>query len=958
MGSSGDRQRIAAAKFLLASGALALLAATGYAQEATPIFVELNSPEPTAVARYQAASAGQPFDADLHRASVRLAQDNFLSDLTAAGIAYTLTNTSVLVGGSTVAVPDRYTELINAVRLEVAGLDVARIRAHPNVRQITVDVPLRLILNNSVPYIRANGPNSARSLGLRGSGQINADGSSTGQVIAVLDSGIDHTNPMFDARFDDAQFEQRSGDLRPVRLQGAPFLPGQNHPKVVYRFLFSTAPVEGDDLGHGTNVASTAAGLKARADTILNKGEIVEGVAPGALLMDYKVCPSLNCVGAQILLALDDAARERDLAGFPKPRATVVNMSFGDDDADPNSGGNPNSAFARAAGNLQFLGVFPEASAGNSGPGENTIGSPAAGRLVVATAATTDPGNSPNSIDVLETDRITVKAGTPKILAFFAPESNGGKNITSPVVENYVFAGFADTPDQVPDQVKGRICLTERGSTVTVAGQGSGLFALKATNCAAKGAIAVVVFNNRPGQIGAILAPSAIPVFSISREDGLFLRDVLGFDANGISKFPIRINPEDPALFVPDTAGFSSRGPNNDFKVIKPDITAPGVEILMGASKVGALGSPTGFASASGTSFSGPHVSGAAALARDAQGGRPDFSPSMVRAALMNSSTNLRERDNVTPIPDNDDRVFVHETGAGLTEMVRAIGIRALMGTNDQNGTGGPDLASDPNFLPSHSFGQQRLIGTGLPASDPRQRRTITVTLKDVSGAGGSYTLSVVDAGALRGDVTRPLDTPGFSLTLSQTSLSVPPNGSATFDVTVAVDGTSSGLQIAGTDNTGAEATEFLWYVVASRSDGSESLRMPFYLRVARGVAGGGAVGSTAGGGWIARGDNKANFAFNAEATSPPVGRINYDDSQQGVGLKGTVSAISVSGNKASFSGPCTLRDGSACQYTVEVEDNAEPGKGADRFLIRWSSGSSLSEASGLLGGGNIQVSN
>jgi len=38
--------------------------------------------------------------------------------------------------------------------------------------------------------------------------------------------------------------------------------------------------------------------------------------------------------------------------------------------------------------------------------------------------------------------------------------------ISAPIVENYVYAGFADTPDQVPDAVRGRIALASRGSTV------------------------------------------------------------------------------------------------------------------------------------------------------------------------------------------------------------------------------------------------------------------------------------------------------------------------------------------------------------------------------------------------------------------------------------------------------------------------------------------------------------
>ncbi len=955
----------------LVTAALALLVSGSAVQGAevvTPIFVELASPAPTVVARHQAAQAGQAFDEALHRASVRLAQDEFLQSLVLAGIPYTLTETEVVTAAGVTAVPDRYTELINAVRLQVDGWDVGAIRRRPEVRHISVDVGSRLHLDRSVAYIRGNGPDSARTRGVRGSGEVNSDGSASGQVIAVLDTGIDHTNPMFDSQVDDSQFESRSGDLRPVRLQGSPYVEGVNHPKVGYRFLFAQAPVAGDDTGHGTNVASTAAGLKARADSILNNGEIVEGVAPGAVLMDYKVCPSLVCVNAQTLLALEDSAQPTDIAGFPKPVATVVNMSFG------STAGDPNAANGVAAGNLQFAGVLPEASAGNDGPDENTIGSPSAHRLVVSSAATNDPGVFPNGIDVLAANSdvrnnpgpapdpgaLGVQPGTLPILAFFAPDSNAELGFSEPLAQHYVDIGLGDTPDQVPPSVSGRVCLAERGSTASAGGQGSGAFANKAAQCAAQGGIGLVVFNNAPGQIGSVLAPASIPVFTISREDGLVLRDELGFesgDFGALSNFPIRLNPADPTLFVPDTAGFSSRGPNNDFRVIKPDITAPGVTILMGASKIGALGSPTGFTSASGTSFSGPHISGVAALVRDAAV-RPDFTPSQVRAAMMNSATNLRQGDG-TPIPDSDDNNFIHETGAGLTDVVAAFEVGAMLGTNQVDGAGGPDDPAAPDFLPSHSFGERAWIGTELPASDSRQRATITVTAADVGGGKRTYDLAIVDAGALRGNVTRPLSTPGFSVSLSKGSVKVPAGGRGTFDVTVAVDGRSAGgLEIAGNDVNGAPATEFLWYVVATSDQ--ETLRMPFYLRVAPGAPepqppG---AGKITGGGWIPDGAGKASFGFNAfPRNAQHSGQLQYHAHDSGVSLHGQVDEVSVAEFDASFSGTCELDDGTPCTFTVSVEDNGEPGKGADRFSIQVFVGlAPVHQADDLLGGGNIQI--
>jgi hypothetical protein len=168
---------------------------------------------------------------------------------------------------------------------------------------------------------------------------------------------------------------------------------------------------------------------------------------------------------------------------------------------------------------------------------------------------------------------------------------SGTPDVPYPLGQHYVYVGFADTPDQVPDAVRGRIALSVRGSTVDADASGTGLFAHKAAEAAAKGAVALLIFNNVEGELEATAVyASTIPVFGVSKANGEYLRDVLGFQFAGfnaddpatwatISKFPIRINPPAPASFVAKTTGFSSRGPIDDFRFLKPDITAPGLSI-------------------------------------------------------------------------------------------------------------------------------------------------------------------------------------------------------------------------------------------------------------------------------------------------------------------------------------------------------------------------------------------
>ncbi|MBC7927980.1 MAG: S8 family serine peptidase, partial [Bryobacteraceae bacterium] len=454
----------------------------------------------------------------------------------------------------------------------------------------------------------------------------------------------------------------------------------------------------------------------------------------------------------------------------------------------------------------------------------------------------------------------------------------GAPDVTFPLGQHYVYAGFADTPDQIPAEVKGRIALASRGSTVDAGAAGTGLFGNKAAEAAAKGAVALLIFNNVDGELEAATTQAAtIPVYGVSKANGEYLRDALGFqslafDKNNpatwgtISKFPLRINPPSPSTFSAATTGFSSRGPTDNFQYVKPDVTAPGLNIYSATIPVGGVSTgggtmsdPSRFISVSGTSFSGPHVAGAAALVRhallQAQGQAPVpalmlrsgagagtqqtqngvVPQSIVRAALTNTATNLREADGETPVSNTDDRTFIHEIGSGLIHVIGAVDARAAMGTNDANGTAGPDDANNADFLPTHSFGRNQVINTGVAA----QMKSVTVTLQNISGlsGAGTYSLALLDGGALRGDVTRPITgTTGFSLSLSATSVTLggATGNQATFNVNITVDGrpTPMGLALAGTDDTGAQATEFLWWIVATRN--GNVVRMPFYYRAVK----------------------------------------------------------------------------------------------------------------------------
>jgi hypothetical protein len=463
--------------------------------------------------------------------------------------------------------------------------------------------------------------------------------------------------------------------------------------------------------------------------------------------MAYKLCETtFTCVGTASRWSRRSRTRSRppDPLGNPKPVATVVNMSFGGaGDAD-----SPSSVAAQQRG-------APRRGDGRVG-GQRGSGRAHARRArgrprVIAVGACKDPGAFDNELDVLRSpsaalrrrhglDRRTERhrsaqgaAGHPDHRQHHGRRA--GRDLR--LGQHYVYCGLADTPDQVPNAVSGRIALIQRGSQVDLGVTGSGAFANKVAQAAAKGAIAVLVFNNEPGELEATTAAaSTIPAYGLSKANGEYLRDSLGFQSplfdrenpatwGTLSNLPLRINRPDPSTFAPDSTAFSSRGPIANNRYVKPDITAPGENIYSatiaaggGLDRRGTMSDPSRFISASGTSFSGPTVTGGVALLRQALLAARGQSPllaldlrsgfaasqqlaqnaivsvSLVRAALQNTATNLRVSDNETPLANSDPRTFVHEIGSGLMHLVQAVDARAQLGTNDANGPGGPTIRS------------------------------------------------------------------------------------------------------------------------------------------------------------------------------------------------------------------------------------------------------------------------
>lgn len=782
-----------------------VFAAGALAQTATvSVIVEL-SQDPAAVA----ATAGSPMseeEIETYRASLRAAQDQFLDSLRAKSIAFELGGIDVPDStGQTVRVDFRYTLVFNGINLKVPSDAISAIESMPEVKKVHPDEDYDMHLDNSVKYIRAPEVYGAVAE-LTRFDDFREGFEGQGIHVSIIDTGIDWPHEMF------------GGDPTPPRLgvEPATALVGRNE-KVIYYLPLNDIFVE-DGFGHGTHVGSTAAGYlgfaPGRDGLPLTSDDVrVHGVAPQAKLLSYKVCsdvistvsqirPSGGCPTSNTIMALEDSMSPRTVNGFSKPVAHVINLSLG-------GAGTPDSASALACDNAVRLGAVVVASAGNSGPGEGTVGAPSVGRRVISVGANNDPGGgdawSADVLDPSSINRDTTGVVTP---ASSFPTADGQRTnmrlfpmagTPAPpqgsLAQYYVWVNGGEVLANWPVSASGRIAITQSSLPAT--------FAQIANNGFVAGAVAVIFRSatTNPTAIKALIPAANMPAADFDYLKGL----ISATPANGdLSNHPIRMNPFFGTTFVGAMANFSSRGPVAGFGQVKPDLTAPGSTILAAVPPASLLGvlSQSNYGSVSGTSMSAPHVSGVAALVKQAH---PGWTPDMIRTVLINTSTNLRDKEGVPKADPSAERVL--DQGGGLVDVYEAVNAKALMGVTSTD----PKL---PSILGSHSFGEVPAVNSlGIVS------RSVQVQVRDLSGTSGTYALGVAN--------NRSIDLAGVSVTVSPTSVDVPAGGTGTFSVTIAIDG--------NVVTTGAPL-QLQWYVTAARTDGAESLRMPFYLRATQAV--------------------------------------------------------------------------------------------------------------------------
>lgn len=385
-------------------------------------------------------------------------------------------------------------------------------------------------------------------------------------------------------------------------------------------------PGFGDTSGHGSHTASTAAGNRRDAEYRGNTVRI-SGVAPRGNIVAFDICYTNTstgqglCPNVSAVAAIDQALADGVV--------DVFNYSIG-------GGSQPwEEAVSLAFLGATNAGIYVAASAGNSGPGPNTMG-----HLEPWVASTAAAQHGRGTFSTLL--QVTGPSPVPEDLtAVVLNEGVNGVPHTQSLPGPLRVSPGIDSAD---DGCSAFPAATFEDA-IAVVRRGACSFSIKANNATAAGAIAVVIANNAAGAVTPSVPGTSVPVFGALQADGDALRDFHSANPSATALIGY------PATPLPNTAdalaAFSSRGPAGSFNLVKPDVTAPGVQVLAAYAGTTISGFEDLVSAINGTSMASPHQAGAAGLLRQA---RPGWTVPEIKSALMMTATpGVWLEDEVTP---------------------------------------------------------------------------------------------------------------------------------------------------------------------------------------------------------------------------------------------------------------------------------------------------------------------
>lgn len=651
-----------------------------------------------------------------------------------------------------------YGYVFNGFAAELSRAQAASLAQMPGVVAVSKDEFRELVTATTPDFLGLSGPT--------GFWETRANGENV--IIGIVDSGVWPEHPSFSDRVGSNGNASKDGKLAYQQIPGwnGKCVPGEafnaslcNQKLIGARFynagfggnagIDAQLPFEfnspRDHNGHGTHTASTAGGNAnvpvSGAESAYGK---ISGIAPRARIAAYKACWSVpgtagSCSGVDLLAAIDQAVADG---------VDVINYSI--------SGSRTNF---RDPVEIAFLfaadaGVFVAASAGNSGPTTATVAHPSPWITTVA-AGTHDRALVNGSVTLGSGQTFSSSTGTiqgvgPKDLIDAAASGLAGAD---PATLALCFGATDDGVARLdPAKVAGKIVVCERGGNVLVN---------KAQAVLDAGGVGMVLINTPTSANTTPFVSYVIPAVHLTNN---FYADLKAYVTQPGATATINAATIITGQAAPFTATFSSRGPlQASGDLLKPDIIAPGQEILAGVAPPNNGGKL--FDLYSGTSMSSPHVAGIAALLKSLH---PTWSPMAIKSAIMTTAGDVLDGPNTSS-------TVIFRQGAGHVR---------------PNDAANPGLVFDSGyadwlgFLCGTQLPADFCTSSGIPVLEPSNFNSPSIA---ISSLPGSKTVKrrVTNVGGNPATYMASSDMPGFTVSVNPAALTLAAGETKEIEITV-----------------------------------------------------------------------------------------------------------------------------------------------------------------------------
>jgi minor extracellular serine protease Vpr len=672
-------------------------------EEEVSVIVQFSEP-PVALVEGIQTVAGKPFTATMEKSTkqkVATQQLNFEKHLATKGVKAKL--------------GFKYNYTFNGMALKVKASEVDNLLNIEGVTLVEPDIEVRALGEASkdgtiTPAMNTSLPNlDVPAVWAKGFEGQNVK-------VAVLDTGIDYHHPEFEGVY-------RGGYnfINQTTAEGYSRTRAANDPYETSPLDRLNSQPEFDDIGnsfytsHGTHVAGTIAAQG-------NNPHGIKGLAPKIELYAYRVLGAYgNGTISSVIAGIDKAAADN---------MDIMNLSLS------GSSNSQTAADAIAINNATLSGTLAVVATGNAGPERGTIGDPSTAAFALSVGNATNPSDRYTSSVNVHVEGSEPATHQMNLMAWKFGESP--ETALTGEFDLVAVPNIGAVEDYAGLEVNGKVVLVSRGTIP---------FIDKIAAAKANGAAGIIIHNNTgetPSNISLGDSFSYIPTYDMNTTDGNILR-VLLQDNPGKVTFS---NFTKSTVAGDDINSSSSRGPSYPVFDIKPDVSAPGTNIM---STIPAYKKDNpeadyseSFDRFTGTSMATPHVAGIAALLKSMH---PEWTPFDLKVAITNTAKQL----DVT-------KYDVFTQGSGLVQPLKAVTAEALAYSLDTTTYGSQ---SYDNVKGTITFGNVATNATAVSMV------TKDVLVKNLTGNPSDYNVSVQVTKAPTGDLA------GANVTVDQSSFTL-----------------------------------------------------------------------------------------------------------------------------------------------------------------------------------------